>query len=162
MSARGIEVHNGYIEIPGGVQGIIGGSWDSPLAKGVADEAGIQMIMSVSAISGESAGGYFGVKANNDSGNLSIKGVRARATVLTGVDTGTGRVDGVHVEVEALGTAVVGAQVMGIRVEIYVEGDATLSSDVQGIAVLNYINVQPGGTYAVSYTHLTLPTKRIV
>ena len=143
MSAiRGIEIHNGYIVIPGGIKGIIGGTWSSPIAEGVAGKAGIQIIISSVAISGISAGGYFGVKANNASGTLEIAGARARATVLTGITPG-GRVSGLWVEVEVLGNAVVSGKMVGVRVELYVESGATITGDTHGIFVDNYIDSQP-------------------
>jgi hypothetical protein len=98
------------------------------------------MVHSV-AIAGTAEGALFGVKCNISSGNLSLYGVHAKANVLTGKNTGTGKILGVYVEIEALGTGVVGGTFEGIDVETYVESDATITGDHYGIYVKTYSDI---------------------
>ena len=122
---------------------LCGGTWDSPITMAIASQVACQFVHTIT-VAGTSEGGYFGVKGSITSGNLTLKGVHARATILTAKDIGTGNVFGIHVEVEALGTGKTTGFFEGIDVETYVESDASVG-DHYGIYVKTYSDIASPG-----------------
>jgi len=146
MSARGVEIHNGYISIPAGIQEIEGGTYAAPLEKSVAGFIPAQMAIDMKAISGDALGFYYTVFGDNPSGNLNVIGGRVRAQIKSGIDTGSGYLRGLQVNAEVLAKATVGAAVAGIYVSVYSEAASVFSGDVRGIYINNFMAVS-GSTY---------------
>jgi len=116
------------------------GTWATPLSIYTPSQIACQFVHNVFT-PGTAEGGLFGVQGSITSGNLTLKGVHARATVLTTKNLGTGSVYGIHVETEALGTGIIGGTMEGIDVETYVESTATITGDHYGIYVKTYSDI---------------------
>ena len=118
---------------------INGGTWDSPITMAIASQIACQFVHTVTA-AGTSEGGMFGVKGSITTGNLTIYGCHAKATILTTKDLGSGNVRGLYVEAEALGTGKTTGFFEGIDVETYVESGASVG-DHYGIYVKTYSDI---------------------
>jgi hypothetical protein len=112
----------------------------SPIVFSTANQFGFKYYLEGTAITGKLTGFLMQVKASNASGNLDLCGFNPRAQVLTGIDTGTGGVTGIHTELEAGGTAVIGGQWRGHLIELYGEAGATITGDIYGLSIANYID----------------------
>lgn len=142
MSARGIEIHNGYLVFPEGMpQELHLGTEASPLTQGEAGQIVVSAVINALALGGTVEAGLFMVVGSVDlTGNLRGVHVKARVNDLI---TLTGWLFGVYIETEVLGTGTVTQALEGIRIEQYAPSGATVTETIYGIHIANSIEVAP-------------------
>lgn len=141
MSARGIEIHNGYARLPQ-VTEIAVGTPSVPIDQTVANSIEIGVVKSIKVATGSETG-IEAILQSAIAGAQNLRGIRSKVSALTALAL-TGYMYGVYVELEVLGTATMSGLYEGIRIEQYVESGTTFSSaTVYPIHVANSISKQP-------------------
>ncbi len=167
MSVRGIEIHNGYLDLPEGMpQTLHMGTEASPLTQGEAGQIVLSAVINAIALGGNVAAGIFIVVASV-SLTSDLKGLRAGVTVNDGVTvTASGAalnaVFGAQINVEILGDGIVTGRTEGLRIEMSSALGSETTSAFEGIFISNYnlgtqqalgyymLRMQENGTYQVA------------
>ncbi len=145
MSVRGIEIHNGYLDLPEGMpQTLHMGTEASPLTQGEASQIVLSAVVNALALGGTIVAGLFEVIGSvNLTGHL--RGLRAITVVNAGIVV-TGDASALKVEQEVHAAGQVTAVMDGIRIEQYIPTGG-LSFTVHGIFISNFIQTQPSANY---------------
>ncbi|MBA7680443.1 hypothetical protein ES703_88759 [subsurface metagenome] len=138
MSARGIEIHNGYLDLPEGMpQTLHMGTDGTPLEQGVADQIIVSAVVNAVALGGAVKAGQFMVIASVSlTGNL--ESLMAQSIINDGI-TVTGTVFGARIKAQVLGAGVAAASFEGLRLELSSAAGASFNQGVYGIFISNYI-----------------------
>ena len=80
----------------------------------------------------------------------SLVSIHGKASVPAGIDTGSGTVKGLHIEVEVLATGVAGGRIDALKAEVYCPTGSSMGADVAGLHISNFIQVQPTGSYEMA------------